>query len=159
MISAISAAALLPHQPPMRLIDEVVAWDERQICAIAGTATSTYTDTNGLPSCFGLELMAQASAAFFTLQAGADATPRQGMLIASRKFRTELAHYPLHGKLLIHARLNSALPPDANKPALVKFAARIALFESKDSIPDATEQFLSFEGLPIVSEADLSVYL
>lgn len=154
-----SAATLLPHQPPMRLIDEIVAWDEQQICALADPAASPFADEHGLPACFGLELMAQTAAAFFTLQAGAGATPRQGMLIASRQFHTDLAHYPVHSHLLIHARLNSALPTDESKAALVKFTARIALCENKDSIPALQARLLKIEDAPIVSAADLSVYL
>ena len=154
-----SVAELLPHQPPMRLLDRILAFDTRQVCAVTAINTLPFRSPQGLHACYGLELMAQTAAAFFTLHTTQDAPPRQGMLIACRQFSTRIAHYPVDSCLVIHARLASALPNDATSPALVKFDGQIAVFDAPDAIPTADNELFGLDAKDVVTQATLSVYL
>jgi len=153
------AAQLLPHQPPMRLIEHVLAYDDRQLWATTAVAQIPFTLDGELRACYGLELMAQTAAAYFTLRAGSDAQPRQGMLIACRKFDTAKAAYPAAATLLIHAQLQSSLPTNAGSSALVKFGGTIRVIDAADALPVEPEQLSALSSRNIVSTASLSVYI
>ena len=153
-------ADLLPHQPPMRLLDRVLAWDANQVWALAMVDEEMpFATAAGLRACYGLELVAQAAAAFFTLCGGDESPPRQGMLIASRSFTTRLSHYPLPCRLLIHARLASPLPPDAAGSALVKFTGDIVLLEDVGDAPAQPDALQALCDERAITEVNLSVYL
>jgi predicted hotdog family 3-hydroxylacyl-ACP dehydratase len=150
----LSAERLLPHEPPMLLLDAVHAYDDGSLSATASvSAGSPFVSGLGMRACFGLEVMAQAAAAFFTLRAGSDAPPRQGMLIASRRFQTSLSHYPLDSVLLVQVTLASALPADDVGRALVKFDGAITVLEGDQPLPSNSLH------LDNATEASLSVYL
>lgn len=154
-------AELLPQQPPMRLLDQVLAHDTQQIYAISAVSGVPFTTAQGLPAWFGLELMAQAAAAFFTLQATQQAPPRQGMLIACPRFTTSVSHYAAEQVLLIHARLASRLPDNAAAPALVKFDGEITTLDDTIAPPSLTATGFDPQNVRVepVSQASLSVYL
>lgn len=152
-------ADLLPHQPPMRLIEHILAFDTTQLWASTAVNRISWCTPDGLPACYGLELMAQTAAAFFTLRAGDTAQPRQGMLIACRKFDTRMASYPARAKLLIHAQLQSALPTDPGSSALVKFNGAIMLFDADAALPVEPAQLAACSADNAVSAANLSVYI
>ena len=154
-------AELLPHQPPMRLLEQILVHDTEQICAISVVNRVPFTTTHGLPAWFGLELMAQTAAAFFTLQAAQQSQPRQGMLIACPQFATTVSHYAPDQTLLIRARLASRLPDNTTAPALVKFDGEITALD--DTIAPSVCTAVGFDPQTMltepVSQASLSVYL
>ncbi len=143
----------------MRWLDQILAFDAQQVCALATVQTLPVLGAQGLHACFGLELMAQTAAAFFTLQTKDNAPPRQGMLIACRQFTTQIAHYPVDSRLIIHARLASAMPHDASSPALVKFDGQIVVFHDPDAIPATGNELFSLDANDVATQATLSVYL
>ena len=154
-----TVAELLPHQPPMRWLDQILAFDAQQVCALTTVQTLPVLGAQGLHACFGLELMAQTAAAFFTLQTTDNGPPRQGMLIACRQFTTQVAAYPVDSRLVIHVRLTSPLPHDASSPALVKFDGQIAVFDDADAIPTTDNELFSIDANDVATQATLSVYL
>ena len=98
-------AELLPHAGDMILIDQVLSFDEEQI------RTRTTIKPGGLfnaadgslPAWVGIELMAQSVAAY----AGCHARRKGeavalGVLLGTRKFECNVAHFPAGAELTIH---------------------------------------------------------
>ena len=79
---------LLPHRPPMILLDAVVACDEARLSAVVTIRpTSLFRDAHRVPGHIGIEYMAQACGAF----AGAEALRRGeavriGFLLGTRRY-------------------------------------------------------------------------
>jgi predicted hotdog family 3-hydroxylacyl-ACP dehydratase len=118
-------ACLLPHQPPMRLLDRVTSWRDGQLQAevdvVPGAAFCQ--PGRGIPAWIGLEYLSQAAAACFGLMAGAGGTPpRPGMLVACRRFDTRLASFPEAVTLTVKAWATSPV-----SASLVRFAGEILL--------------------------------
>ncbi len=155
-----AVADLLPHQPPMRLIESVLANDAHEIWATSAIDSSfPFAGPRGLRACFGLEMVAQAAAAFLTLIGNDDGLPRPGMLIACRQFDSTVAHYPSNCRLLIHARLDSRLPSDATGPALVKFSGDVTVFQASSAMPTEVDELLRQHNSTVDTKVSLSVYL
>ena len=77
---------LLPHGPPMRLIDRVIArTPDGIVCDATVSASGVFTESGEVPAAICLEYIAQACAAFVGLDARARAEPvRPGYLLACR---------------------------------------------------------------------------
>ena len=79
---------LLPHRPPMILLDAVVACDEARLSAVVTIRpTSLFIEAYRVPGHVGIEYMAQACGAF----AGAEALRRGeavriGFLLGTRRY-------------------------------------------------------------------------
>lgn len=86
-----SISQVLPHRPPMVLLDTVQSYDlESAVCRVTISQQSPFFDVqlNGVPSYIGVEYMAQTIAAY----AGAKALTTQeqvriGFLLGSRKYQ------------------------------------------------------------------------
>lgn len=82
-------AQLLPHRPPMVLLDEAVGYDEA--CAVAVAVIGPdhpFLQPEGVPTHLGIELMAQACGVYVGAHAQADGRPvRLGYLLGTRDFR------------------------------------------------------------------------
>lgn len=130
-------ADLLPHQPPMRLIREVAAWDGRCLDVLVDVSPSAafYQAPLGVPAWVGIEYLGQAAAAYFALSAGGGTAPPPGMIVSSRRFTSRVAAFT--GGLTLVARVWPTSPFGA---ALVKFSGELRLNE-------------------VVAEGDLAVYL
>ncbi|REC94176.1 hypothetical protein [Kushneria indalinina] len=95
-------ASLVPHQGPMCLLDHVVDADaERIVVAVTPSSGDLFAEPRGIPVQVALEWMAQASAAWSTLQPREGGTPRQGMLLGARRFEARVDHLPLDQPLAI----------------------------------------------------------
>ena len=124
MIDVLNA---LPHQPPMRLLDDILSADETHLHALVSSPhTSLFASPKGIPSVVAMEYIAQACAAYFAFHAAAeDAHPqRPGMLVACRSLTATAAYLPQDAPLhvIVH-------PPDASiarqTPTLVRFAGTV----------------------------------
>lgn len=125
-------AALVPQQPPMRLLDRVLAWSASGLDAeVVLNAESPFADGAGVPAWIGLEYLGQAAAAFFTLQAGAGAVPHAGMLVACRRYRCDLPGFALGSTLTVRVSLASAV-----HARLVKFDGEIRIAEARIAVGD-----------------------
>lgn len=94
---------LLPHAGRMILLDRVVTWEaERIVCERVVRRGDAFVDASGLPAWAGVELMAQAIAAWNgcqVLATGGDVRP--GFLLGTRAYRADVDAFPLGAKLTI----------------------------------------------------------
>lgn len=101
-------ASLVPHQGPMCLLDHVVTADaEHIVAAVMPSASALFAGDHGIPVQVALEWMAQASAAWSTLQPREGGTPRQGMLLGARRFEARLDDLALDTPLEVMVRVDT----------------------------------------------------
>jgi predicted hotdog family 3-hydroxylacyl-ACP dehydratase len=92
---------LLPQQPPMILLDEVLRYDEASLVASVTIREATlFRAIEGVPAHIGLEYMAQACGAHagaVALDAGE--TVEIGFLLGTRNYRRHVAWFRLGDRL------------------------------------------------------------
>jgi len=98
---------LLPHAPPMVLLDEVLGWDHGQVMTAVTIRNDSifFTEGKGVPIYIGLEYMAQTCgiyAGIETLNAGQPVQP--GYLLGTRNFLGETEWFSLGSRLVIDAK-------------------------------------------------------
>lgn len=99
-------AEVTPHQAPMLLLDQILAWNQDQLRALVIIKPDMpMADEQGLPAWVGLELMAQATAAL----AGCHARQQQqaaavGFLVGSRRYQSTCGYFPIGARLEIEVR-------------------------------------------------------
>ena len=93
-------SALLPHRPPMVLLDGVESFDDagRSLVAFVKITPDSpfFVLGSGVPSWVAIEYMAQAAAALvgrFDQLTVPDAPPRPGFLLGTRKLLLDLEHF------------------------------------------------------------------
>jgi predicted hotdog family 3-hydroxylacyl-ACP dehydratase len=99
---------LLPHREPMLLLDRITFADEHELRAQAHVdPRAWYADADGnMPAWIGIELMAQAIAAFVGIEHRRHGRPvKIGFLLGTRKFTCETPVYARTAVLEITARL------------------------------------------------------
>ena len=152
---------LVPHRSPMLLIDAVLSSDDQGVWAVIRVhADSAFVKEGRVSTAVGLEYLAQAAAAFFALQSSAaEATVRQGMLIACPRLEADLPGFSVGDTLLLSARPASRMPTPGQGRGLVKFVGDIYIL-SEGVLPDgATMPVRMPVGERGVVRADLSVFL
>jgi len=99
-------AELLPHAGNMILLDELVACNDESVQARVSVKPGLLSDENGdLPAFVGLELMAQAVAAWAGVRAKRAGVPVElGFLIGTRKYTCNVPVFPNGSELQIHGR-------------------------------------------------------
>jgi predicted hotdog family 3-hydroxylacyl-ACP dehydratase len=77
---------VVPHRPPMLLLDEVVAWDGMHVeCRVVLRDDSPFVDAGRVASTLAIEYMAQCIAVFVGLEAYQRGEPvRLGYLVGAR---------------------------------------------------------------------------
>jgi len=92
--------AIMPHRPPMLLIDRVCSYDVENQSLIAEfdiKEGSMFFDATlgGVPSWAGIEYMAQAMAALTGILGleGRGENPKIGFILGTRKYSNEIGHY------------------------------------------------------------------
>ncbi|MBE1159943.1 3-hydroxylacyl-ACP dehydratase [Dyella acidiphila] len=99
-------ADVLPHAGEMILLDRIEALhSERIVCSRTLRAGGMFQDAHGnLPAWAGVELMAQAIAAWSGCRARAEQQPVQlGFLLGTRQYRCNAEVFPLGACLRIEA--------------------------------------------------------
>ncbi len=92
-------ASLLPHRPPMVLIDGVEAFDpaaKRVVVSVKIDDSNPFFSDGGVPSWVAIEYMAQAAATLAGLRdrlLAPDCAPRAGMLLGTRRMDVELSRF------------------------------------------------------------------
>jgi predicted hotdog family 3-hydroxylacyl-ACP dehydratase len=100
-------ADVLPHRPPMVLVDRIVGHDATHtVCAVDVTGSTPFvTDEGRVPAWIGLEYMAQCVAAHAGLEARARGERvRLGLLIGARTVDFHTGALAIGDRLLITAR-------------------------------------------------------
>ena len=96
-------ATLLPHQPPMILLDEVTGYDDNSLIAeVTITETSMFLGPEGVPGHVGIEYMAQACGAYAGVHALNSGDPvRIGLLLGARDYRVHVPHFRRADRLCV----------------------------------------------------------
>jgi predicted hotdog family 3-hydroxylacyl-ACP dehydratase len=102
-----SLGELVPHRPPMLLLDEVLAFDgDTATCAVTLREDAMFAEHGRVPAWVALEYCAQCVAAFAGLRARAEGRPPQlGLLVAARDLVLECDFFAAGDRLVVHARL------------------------------------------------------
>lgn len=100
-------AQLVPHKPPMLLLDRVVAYSGDVVtCEVEIRPDSPFVHEElGVPGIVGLEYMAQCIAVYAGLSAHAKGEgARIGFLLGSRDVRIDADVFPIGDRLAVEAR-------------------------------------------------------
>jgi predicted hotdog family 3-hydroxylacyl-ACP dehydratase len=121
-------ASLLPHRPPMILLDEVVAWDGTTLVAALTVRPETlFLEADGVPAHIGIEYMAQACGAFAGAQAlDAGRGVRIGFLLGTRRYVVHRPRYTLGERLTVTASLVYADEAMANFDVRIEVSGALA---------------------------------
>ena len=90
---------LLPHRPPMVLIDEVESFDfekKRLVARVTITEKQLFYTAGGVPNWVAIEYMAQAAAAlvgYHDKHLAPDLPVRPGLMLGTRKLDLKLARF------------------------------------------------------------------
>ena len=166
--STVAIESLIPHRPPMVLLDRVIAVGPQQLLAHAElTPDAPFCSASGVPACIGLEYLGQAAAAFFSTQEPAGTTvmpPRPGLLIASRSYTCSDGYFPASHHLLIDIEPASAV----GLSGLVKFRGALHVLNPNDThhlellqnAPAKLDSLCAYlAAAEPFAQGDLSVYL
>ena len=95
---------LLPHDPPMVLLDRAISFEDATLVAeVDVRADSILCQGNSVPAWVGIEYMAQAVAAHAGCQARLDGKPPSiGYLLGTRSYKCSLAAFPVGETLQVH---------------------------------------------------------
>lgn len=123
-----SIEQLLPHAGRMVWLDRVVEWDaDRVLCERTVRQGDLEVTADGLPSWAGIELMAQAIAAWNgcqVLSAGGEVRP--GFLLGTRAYRADADTFPVGSVLRIEA-----VRTFHDEDGMASFACRITSAEAQ----------------------------
>jgi predicted hotdog family 3-hydroxylacyl-ACP dehydratase len=97
---------LVPHKPPMLLLDRVVAYSGDVVtCEVEIRPDSSFVSAGAVPGIVGLEYMAQCVAVYAGLSAHAKGEgARIGFLLGSRDVRIDADTFPVGDRLTVEAR-------------------------------------------------------
>lgn len=98
---------LVPHRPPMLLLDRVLSYDgERVVCETVLEAGSPFVEQGRVPAVVGIEYMAQAIAAGAGLSArdSGETTARMGFLLGCRDLAIAVDSFQVGDRLTVEAR-------------------------------------------------------
>jgi predicted hotdog family 3-hydroxylacyl-ACP dehydratase len=98
-------AALIPHSGRMVLLDRIIGFDGHTLSAeLVVRDSGLFGDSQGVPAWAGIEYMAQAVAAYAGLQSKLAGEPiKLGFLLGTRRYTSNVAHFPLGTILVIQA--------------------------------------------------------
>jgi predicted hotdog family 3-hydroxylacyl-ACP dehydratase len=101
-------AELLPHAPPMILLDEVVSFDETSLVArVTIRPDQPFVADGRVPAHIGIELMAQACGAWAGATGRETGQPvRPGMLLGTRRYEATVDSFGLGDILTVTIALN-----------------------------------------------------
>lgn len=125
--------ALVPHRGAMLLIDRVLDCDERRVRAVYTVREDAwYVDCGAMPGWVGIELMAQAIAAYSGYSNRARGLPAaQGYLLGTRRYRSTRPAFPVGCTLHVTAEREYR-----EKSGIGAFACRLEL--DGELVADAT---------------------
>ena len=98
---------LVPHRPPMLLLDRVLSYDgERVVCETVLGPDSPFAEQGEVPAVVGIEYMAQTIAAGAGLSARdkGDQAGRMGFLLGCRNLSIAVDSFQVGDRLTIEAR-------------------------------------------------------
>ncbi len=98
---------LIPHRPPMLLINKILSLGEKKSSAevFIDKDTPFYEKDLGVPACIGLEFMGQTAALIAgneALKNPADA--KLGFLLGTRKYQSTIAYFKENSVLIVECK-------------------------------------------------------
>lgn len=101
-----SMIELLPHRPPMVLLDRLAAFDDESATAVAVMRPDhLFARAGGVPAHVGIELMAQTCGAHVGAQAlSTGGAVQVGFLLGTRAYSASLPWFPLGAELHVTVR-------------------------------------------------------
>jgi predicted hotdog family 3-hydroxylacyl-ACP dehydratase len=138
-------AALLPHRPPMILLDAVLACDAASLVAtVTIRPTSLFLEAEGVPGHVGLEYMAQACGAFAGMEALRQGEAvRIGFLLGTRRYIMRAPWFRLGERLTVSVSLGYRDEAMANFDGSIEIAGKLAaegrltVYQPRDAIQDS----------------------
>ena len=102
-IANIPVRELLPHEPPMVLLDRALAYTDSSLTAeVDIRPDSVFCDADGVPGWVGIEYMAQAVAAHAGFKARlAGEMPAVGYLLGTRSYKCSVNCFPIGATLSV----------------------------------------------------------
>ncbi len=115
--------SLVPHAPPMLLLDELLEYAPgRARCAVRLRPDSPFMEGGRVRALVSLEYMGQAAAACAGMQArDGGGAPAGGLLLGTRELRLAVEHFQAGDALVVDAEHISG--DDADRPVPVPRAA------------------------------------
>ena len=103
-VTTIPVSDLLPHDPPMVLLDRVMSFDEQNLVAEVDIGPESLFCTDaGVPGWVGIEYMAQAVAAHAGARARLEGdAPSIGYLLGTRSYKCSIVEFPVGATLKVH---------------------------------------------------------
>ena len=103
-LAEIPVRELVPHEPPMVLLDRITSFDESTLTAeVDITTNSMFCGDDGVPGWVGIEYMAQAVAAHAGYKGRLDGNaPVTGYLLGTRAYKCSLSTFPVGETLQVH---------------------------------------------------------
>jgi predicted hotdog family 3-hydroxylacyl-ACP dehydratase len=125
-LAEIPVRELLPHDPPMVLLDRITSFDEATLTAEVDIGIdSMFCGDDGVPGWVGIEYMAQAVAAHAGYKGRLEGNePLIGYLLGTRAYKCLLPRFPVGETLRVHVESLFV------EMALGAFACRIDLGET-----------------------------
>lgn len=104
-VSALAIEDVVPHRGAMLLLDRLVSADEDRVVVAGGIHHGQLFVTDaGMPSYVGIELMAQAIAAWAGCRAHRLGQPvKLGFLLGTRRFACTQSHFPCGARFEVSA--------------------------------------------------------
>lgn len=98
---------LLPHQPPMLLLDEALGFSDDEVIVSVGIRVDhPLARPEGVPAHVGMELMAQACGVYVGAHALASGEPvRHGFILGTRAYEANVDWFSFGDKLRVSARV------------------------------------------------------
>lgn len=102
-----SLAEVLPHRPPIVLLDEITGYDESSLVAsLTVRQSSMFFDVDGIPAHIGLEYMAQACGAHAGVLAREHGKPvRIGFVLGTRDYTALVPKFKLGEHLQVYVTM------------------------------------------------------
>lgn len=144
---------LLPHRPPMILLDDVVDWDENSLTSILQirAAIPFFKENEGVAAHVAIEWMAQTCAAYAGMQDLLRGEKiRLGLLLGTRNFQALVPWFRIGENLMINVVLSYRDDTVGvfdcsifrNKSDLVCATAQLTVYQPVD-----TKAFLDTQGM------------
>jgi predicted hotdog family 3-hydroxylacyl-ACP dehydratase len=125
-VSCPSPDALLPHAPPMVLLDEVVGFDGDVVrCRRTVRSGQPFVVEGRLPALVGLELLAQAAAVHRALSSGGRAA--KGVLVGAPRIDLHREAFRVDEVLDVEVRLVDAAGPLRSLDGVVRVGDEVAV--------------------------------
>jgi len=97
---------ILPHRPPMILIDELLEHSEYEVvCGVTVRAGEPFVADGRVPALISIEYFAQTVAAFFGYRARDQPEPFMGVLLGARELDLRVDYFAVGDALRVAGRL------------------------------------------------------